>query len=481
MYERAKNRWFKHFDFMLLDMVVIELTYLLVCYLRMKDNWFLYTSLYRSMQIYVILFEVIIICTVPVHKNILKRKIYQELWESFKNITILVVGMMMFLYFNQQSYFFSRSVFTVFWVLASIFIWLERSLYKVFVRKQLLKKGKLPRMLLVTDSKRMKSTVERMIRHSENRFILNTIVLVDYQKDSAEVYGDQVKELMLPEDDCKIAGNCDDMFEYLKDHVIDEIMLDVDDTGLAEYLTQELMITGVTVHINLVRAFGELPNQIIERVGGLTVMTSSIHLASPVQLMLKRIMDIVGSIVGLMIAGIAFIVFAPVIYIQSPGPVFYSQWRVGKNGRKFKIYKFRSMYPDADKRKAELMKQNKMDGLMFKMDNDPRIIPIGRIMRKLSIDELPQFYNILKGDMSLVGTRPPTVDEWEQYSPHHRARLCSKPGLTGMWQVSGRSDITDFEEVVALDLKYIREWNIFLDIKLILMTVWVVITGKGSV
>lgn len=469
MYERAKSRWFKHFDFMLLDMMVIETTYLLVCYLRMKNNWYLFTNLYRSMQLFVVLFDFIIICAVPVHKNILKRKIYQELWESIKNISILVIGLMLYLYFGQQAYFFSRSVFTLFWILASILIWLERSVYKIFVRKQLLKKGNLPRMLLVTSSDRVEETISKMKRHSENRFVLQTVVLTDYQEGQKQV------------GDIKIIGDCHDMYDYLKSHVIDEIMIDVSDTKLAEKLTQELMISGVTVHINLVRAFGELPNQIIERVGGLTVMTSSIHVASPIQLLLKRVMDIAGSFVGLFITGIAFVIFAPIIYAQSPGAIFYSQWRVGKNGRKFKIYKFRSMYPDADRRKAELMKDNKMEGFMFKMDDDPRIIPIGRIMRKLSIDELPQFYNILKGDMSLVGTRPPTVEEWEQYSPHHRARLCAKPGLTGLWQVSGRSDITNFEEVVALDLKYIREWSIFLDIKLILKTVQVVLTGQGSV
>ena len=469
MYERSKSRWFKHFDFMLLDMMVIETTYLLVCYLRMKNNWYLFTNLYRSMQLFVVLFDFIIICAVPVHKNILKRKIYQELWESIKNISILVIGLMLYLYFGQQAYFFSRSVFTLFWILASILIWLERSVYKIFVRKQLLKKGNLPRMLLVTSSDRVEETISKMKRHSENRFVLQTVVLTDYQEGQKQV------------GDIKIIGDCHDMYDYLKSHVIDEIMIDVSDTKLAEELTQELMISGVTVHINLVRAFGELPNQIIERVGGLTVMTSSIHVASPIQLLLKRVMDIAGSFVGLFITGIAFVIFAPIIYAQSPGAIFYSQWRVGKNGRKFKIYKFRSMYPDADRRKAELMKDNKMEGFMFKMDDDPRIIPIGRIMRKLSIDELPQFYNILKGDMSLVGTRPPTVEEWEQYSPHHRARLCAKPGLTGLWQVSGRSDITNFEEVVALDLKYIREWSIFLDIKLILKTVQVVLTGQGSV
>ena len=192
-------------------------------------------------------------------------------------------------------------------------------------------------------------------------------------------------------------------------------------------------------------------------------------------------MDILGGIVGIIFTAILTVILGPIIYIQSPGPIFFSQERVGKNGRKFRIYKFRSMYPDAEKRKKELMEKNKMHGFMFKMDNDPRVTPIGRFIRKTSLDEFPQFFNILKGDMSLVGTRPPTVDEYEQYERHHKVRLAAKPGLTGMWQVSGRSDIVDFEEVVALDKKYIEEWNIGLDLKILCQTVKVVVTGKGSV
>ena len=154
--------------------------------------------------------------------------------------------------------------------------------------------------------------------------------------------------------------------------------------------------------------------------------------------------------------------------------------RIGKNGRRFNFYKFRSMYVDAEERKAELMKDNEMSGNMFKMENDPRIIPIGHFMRKYSIDELPQFWNVLKGDMSLVGTRPPTEDEFLNYEYHHKARLGIKPGLTGMWQVSGRSDITDFEDVVALDTQYISNWSLGLDIMLLFKTIGVVLTGKGS-
>ena len=184
----------------------------------------------------------------------------------------------------------------------------------------------------------------------------------------------------------------------------------------------------------------------------------------------------------MLITGMLTVFIAPIIKIKSPGPVFFSQIRVGKNGKKFKIYKFRSMYMDAEARKKELMEKNKIqDGLMFKMDNDPRIIKgIGNFIRKTSLDEFPQFWNVLKGDMSLVGTRPPTVDEWEKYEVHHRKRLAIKPGITGMWQVSGRSEITDFEKVVELDTEYITEWSLGLDLKLLWRTVVVVFRGEGS-
>ena len=212
------------------------------------------------------------------------------------------------------------------------------------------------------------------------------------------------------------------------------------------------------------------------------MVTNYITSASNRQIFLKRLMDICGGIVGCIITLILFLFVAPAIYIKSPGPIFFSQIRVGKNGKKFRIYKFRSMYMDAEERKKELMKQNKVkDGMMFKMDHDPRIIKgVGNFIRKTSIDEFPQFFNVLKGDMSLVGTRPPTVDEWEKYNKHHRRRMAIKPGLTGMWQISGRSSITDFDEVVALDTKYIAEWNIGLDIKILFKTVGVIFTGKGS-
>jgi lipopolysaccharide/colanic/teichoic acid biosynthesis glycosyltransferase len=136
------------------------------------------------------------------------------------------------------------------------------------------------------------------------------------------------------------------------------------------------------------------------------------------------------------------------------------------------------MYADAEERKKELMDKNEMNGLMFKMDNDPRVTPIGRILRKTSLDEFPQFYNILKGDMSLVGTRPPTLDEFKDYTYYHKKRLSFRPGLTGMWQVSGRNDITDFEEIVKLDIEYIDDWSLLLDLKILFKTLVMAFKGK---
>ena len=200
----------------------------------------------------------------------------------------------------------------------------------------------------------------------------------------------------------------------------------------------------------------------------------------------KRILDIACATAAIVVFSPLYLGVAALVKLKLGSPVLSTQDRpglIGKDGKEtvFKMYKFRSMYMDAEERKKELMAQNKMSGLMFKMDDDPRVTPIGRFMRKTSIDEFPQFINIFKGDMSLVGTRPPTVDEYNQYDQHHKSRLAMKPGLTGMWQVSGRSEITDFEEVVRLDNEYIMNFSISLDIKILIKTVFTVLKRKGSV
>ena len=195
---------------------------------------------------------------------------------------------------------------------------------------------------------------------------------------------------------------------------------------------------------------------------------------------IKRLFDIVCSLLAIIVFGWLYAIIAVLVKMKLGSPVLFTQPRPGKDEKIFKMYKFRSMYADAEERKQELMKQNEMNGLMFKIENDPRITRIGRFMRRTSLDEFPQFINILKSDMSLVGTRPPTLDEFAQYSPYHKKRLSFRPGLTGMWQVGGRSEITDFEEIVRLDVEYIDNWSFMLDVKILLKTVLEVFRGSGA-
>jgi exopolysaccharide biosynthesis polyprenyl glycosylphosphotransferase len=247
-----------------------------------------------------------------------------------------------------------------------------------------------------------------------------------------------------------------------------------------EEIVQEFQDMGITVDLSI-NTFGlRINEKIIRELSGYHVLTFSVRLFTRSQLLLKRVIDILGGVVGCILTIILTIFIAPAIYIESPGPIFFSQVRIGKNGRRFRIYKFRSMYPDAEMQKSKLMDKNEVNGPMFKLKDDPRITKVGKILRRTSLDEFPQFFNILRGDMSLVGTRPPTEKEFLQYEGRHKRRLALKSGLTGLWQISGRSDITDFEEVVKLDLEYIDNWSFGMDVKILLKTVGVVLFGKGS-
>ena len=196
--------------------------------------------------------------------------------------------------------------------------------------------------------------------------------------------------------------------------------------------------------------------------------------------MLKRLMDIVGATLALVILSPVLAVVALLVKATSPGPILFTQTRVGKYGRNFRFFKFRSMYEDAERRKKELLSQNESaDGVIFKMKHDPRVTPVGRFIRKYSIDELPQLFNVLFGDMSLVGPRPPLPEEVERYTIEDRKRLDVKPGLTCTWQVSGRSALP-FKKQVALDKEYIRSWSLKQDLLILLKTIPAIFSGRGA-
>ncbi|WP_370623464.1 sugar transferase [cf. Phormidesmis sp. LEGE 11477] len=191
----------------------------------------------------------------------------------------------------------------------------------------------------------------------------------------------------------------------------------------------------------------------------------------------KRAMDVIGALVGLAITAILYVVIGIIIKLDDGGPILFGQIRCSWMGKRFKIWKFRSMVTDAEARKQEVA--NKIEGPLFKNDEDPRITRIGKFLRRTSLDEFPQFWNVLKGDMSLVGTRPPTPDEIEQYEVSQWQRLNVKPGITGEWQVNGRSKVTSFEDVIRLDLQYQRKWSLMYDVQLIIKTA-LVLFSKDS-
>jgi exopolysaccharide biosynthesis polyprenyl glycosylphosphotransferase len=214
-----------------------------------------------------------------------------------------------------------------------------------------------------------------------------------------------------------------------------------------------------------------------QKVPFLTIKTNNINATG---MLYKRVFDIFGGVIGSVITVILYPFVGLAIKLDSPGPIIFKQKRVSRNGRIFNLLKFRSMCQNAEELKKIISLQNEMKGAMFKVDNDPRITRVGKWLRKTSLDEFPQFFNVLRGEMSLVGTRPPTPEEVEIYLPQHLKRISIKPGITGLWQVSGRNLIKDFDKVVELDLKYLENWRFLDDIKIIFKTVFVVLKRKGA-
>ena len=335
------------------------------------------------------------------------------------------------------------------------------------------RKGKEKSLLIVSDGKQLESIVKRFQRSKETLWhVVGAVVLGEPQEGTKQFLTEQEIPMLSCEEEAYL--------DYATTHVVDEVFIHVDAIQKQEDFLKK-MILGVVVALNLdLFDLGLSGEKRIDNLEQYHVVAFTSRLFDYRMVVLKRLMDIVGALAGLAITLIVGIVLAPFLLLESPGPLIFKQKRVGVNGRIFDFYKFRSMYADAEERKKELMKQNEMHGLMFKMENDPRITKVGAFIRKTSIDELPQFWNVLKGDMSLVGTRPPTVDEYEQYNYSQKRRISFRPGITGLWQISGRSDITDFDDVVKLDLEYIDNWSLFLDVKIIFKTIGVVFRGSGA-
>ncbi len=469
MYRRFENHWSKHIGFVFEDSILWQAAFLIAYWIRF--GFFSPFEEAYYLQVSILLF-VINICVVffgKIYKGILKRNTFYEAVQVVKQVALTIGILLFYLYLIKQNEPMSRLFFGYLIISSLILIWSVRSVHKYLLNRRLAKrKENLHSVLVFCESK----DAEEMLMNIEKA----EWRAVGFCFSDTDKTGEEIKGV-------PVVANGENLLEYIKKNVVDGLFMTVNGVdNLNSDVQKACMEMGVSTHIKITEDSSLGGESMLDTVGDFTVLTRSIKIATAQHFFIKRFIDILAGLAGVIVTGICFIFVAPIIYIKSPGPVFFTQTRIGKNGRKFKIYKFRSMYMDAEERKKELMEQNKIaDGMMFKMDDDPRIIKgVGHFIRDYSIDELPQFWNVLKGDMSLIGTRPPTVEEYEKYDFHHKVRLAIKPGITGMWQTSGRSNITDFEEVVKLDSYYITNWSFALDLKILLKTFKVVFKKDGA-
>ncbi len=457
---------------LLIDLLSMLASYFLSGYIRggiIRPG--LTSGIYGDILVVLVLTVTLISYTGDNNKNVFKRSFFEELVHILKDQGKLALILLGYMFAVQQGGAYSRVFLVLFFVFDALIVYVARSYLKLYMLLAYKKGSASSKVMLVTITKNAGQIIRSIRQEHEWQIYVNSIALWD-----KDTIGEKIEGV-------EVVANKDNMFDMARMNVVDAVFINIPRNIKIdlEELVLEFEKMGIVVHLNL-DIFGNmnLREKTINEFAGHNVVTFSTRLFDTKHVLIKRLADIVGGLVGCLATLILTIFLAPAILIESRGPIFFSQVRVGKNGRKFRIYKFRSMYQDAEQRKKELMEKNEMQGLMFKMTDDPRITKIGKFIRKTSLDEFPQFLNVLMGDMSLVGTRPPTEDEFLQYEGHHKRRLSTKPGLTGLWQVSGRSDVTNFEDVVKMDLEYIDSWSIGLDLKLIMKTIHVVLRGRGS-
>lgn len=487
MYRRVSAGWVKHLDFIILDLLTLQLSFVLACWIRHGWSNPYGSDLYRNMGLLLAGTDALLLTLSGLLSGVQHRGYWREFTSCAASTALLLLACTFYLFSIKAGQDFSRAVVYITGVLYLCLNYLVRCLWKHHIKREGSSRAGTA-MLVAADRQDMEAVLARLRDNAYNLPRLTGLILLDGRNGEDAI------------EDVPVVADLHTMADYICTNWVDELLIvgrehDIysRDTGLSDQLEQ-IAAAGVVVH----RVIGlGLQNsgrsQLVEKFAGYTVLTDSVKIVSLRQAVLKRTIDLLGAVAGCLLCGIALLVVGPMIYIKSPGPIIFKQKRVGRNGKIFTIYKMRSMVMDAEKRKQELLEQNRVsDGMMFKLEFDPRIIGckllpdgtvkkgIGNYIRDWSIDELPQFFNVLKGDMSLVGTRPPTLDEWEKYQLHHRARMAFRPGITGMWQVSGRSQITNFEDVVKLDMHYISNWDIGMDFRILLETVKVVLGRKGA-
>ena len=434
-------------------------------------NFNLGSDLYRLLLIYELLSYIVMAYFYNPYSDILKKDKFSIAYGTVA-FGLLQLALVTFLLFAiKEGATISRLYLATQYTCYTVFSFVLDIVRIRFLKKRVKESNKLngPKLLVVTSKKRLDDCINGILKYNYDLYNVVGLCIFDDDSNTLEYKG------------YKVVCSKDSLLSYVCANWVDSVYLDIKYSDIPSGVLSGLATMGITTHLRLSKINSLIgQEQRAESLFNEPVLTSLVKHRSNKQIFRKKCIDLLGGIVGSLITLVLTIFIGPIIKIKSPGPIFYKQERIGLNGRHFYMYKFRSMIPNAEAHLKELEANNRVkDGLMFKMEDDPRIIPgIGTFIRKTSLDEFPQFFNVLKGDMSLVGTRPPTVNEWEKYDLKHRIRMSIKPGITGLWQVSGRNQITDFDEVVRLDKEYIENWHIGLDIKIILKTIKVIFVRK---
>jgi exopolysaccharide biosynthesis polyprenyl glycosylphosphotransferase len=363
--------------------------------------------------------------------------------------------------------FASRSLLFIFWFLTILYLPIIRIILRHFLTSLYLKGYNSQQVLIVGKGELAEKVSLTLNKHPELGFQI--IGFIDEEGNS-----DKASKV-------QTMGKINDIPDILHEIIVDEVVFAVPIED-CERMTEAIKLCEVEgIKVRIVADLFErtIARTKIDDIDGIPIITLETGPAQEIAIAIKRILDVIISLLSLIMLTPLFGIIAILIKFDSPGPVFFKQERMGQNGRRFVLLKFRSMIEEAEQVKEQLQGLNEASGPVFKMRADPRITKTGYFLRKTSLDELPQFINVLKGEMSLVGPRPPLPDEVAQYKNWQRRRLSMKPGITCIWQVSGRSNVS-FEKWMKMDMEYIDNWSLGLDIKLLLKTIWVVLHGKGA-
>ena len=495
MYKRRIRGWSQHVDFMLLDILCAFLS-LLAAFLLVEKEGVLSSRSFWSMVLETTLVNLVVMIVMDTYHSVLHHSPWNEMLRLLSQTghVVLILLILQLLNRTDETNLSKIALYALPLYLLSCYI--MRQAYKSFLKKKhhIFNRHS---MLIALETSQIPSVIPRILRSNYGAYRFTGLAIMGDHPSEEKAW--QVMRSMQNEypeiETIPIVATADTLEQYLTNHWVDEVYLDVPpQTDLPVELINNLMCMGITIHTALTHLDDiESRHKNVEWICGHLTITTSLGYITGRDLFLKRVMDIAGGLIGSLVTLLLIPPVGLAIFLSDPGPIFFSQTRIGENGKKFQMYKFRSMYKDAEARKKQVAKESgQEDHLMFKLEHDPRIIGqkerpdgtwkkgVGGWIRDLSLDEFPQFFNVLKGDMSLVGTRPPTVDEWRQYEPFHRARMSTRPGITGLWQVSGRSKIRDFDTVVRLDREYIENWSLKQDIYILFKTVWVVLLRRGA-